>query len=96
VYDSFSVCTQTLRIALQAEGPNAALFRPREAVVHRMLNKQEDGVYAGGWVGTVYYVGSWVCREKGRERRIQDPKPLVAQCSVDLPSWPRAWLMSPP
>jgi hypothetical protein len=37
---------QTLRIALQAEGPNAAWFRPREAIVHRMLNKQEDGVYA--------------------------------------------------
>lgn len=39
-------CLQTLRIVLQAEGPNAAFFRPREAIVHRILNKQEDGVYA--------------------------------------------------
>jgi hypothetical protein len=37
---------QTLRIVLQAEGDNSTYFRPREAVVHRMLRKEEDGVYA--------------------------------------------------
>lgn len=39
------VVPQTLRILLQAEGPNAAWFRPREAVVRRVLRKEEDGVY---------------------------------------------------
>lgn len=37
--------TQTLRIILHAEGPNSAYFRPREAIVSRMLKKEEDGVY---------------------------------------------------
>lgn len=36
---------QTLRIILQAEGPNGVWFRPREAVVRRLVEKQEDGVY---------------------------------------------------
>eukprot|EP00878_Enallax_costatus_P008828 GHUV01009228.1.p1 GENE.GHUV01009228.1~~GHUV01009228.1.p1 ORF type:complete len:613 (+),score=153.59 GHUV01009228.1:207-2045(+) len=36
---------QVLRIQLQALGPTAALFRPREAVVQRLLKKDEDGVY---------------------------------------------------
>jgi len=39
------VVLQTLRILLQAEGPNAVWFRPREAVVRRVLRKEEDGVY---------------------------------------------------
>jgi hypothetical protein len=39
------VSCQTLRIILQAEGPNGVWFRPREAVVRRLVEKQEDGVY---------------------------------------------------
>ncbi|KAF8072532.1 EDR2L [Scenedesmus sp. PABB004] len=36
---------QVLRIQLQALGPIAAWFRPREAVVQRVLKKEDDGVY---------------------------------------------------
>jgi hypothetical protein len=36
---------QVLRIIIQAEGPNGAWFRPREAVVQRVVRKEGDGVY---------------------------------------------------
>lgn len=36
---------QVLRIQLQALGPLANWFRPREAVLQRLLKKDEDGVY---------------------------------------------------
>uniref|UniRef100_A0A383VGR2 Protein ENHANCED DISEASE RESISTANCE 2 C-terminal domain-containing protein n=1 Tax=Tetradesmus obliquus TaxID=3088 RepID=A0A383VGR2_TETOB len=36
---------QVMRIQVQALGKTAALFRPREAVVQRLLKKEDDGVY---------------------------------------------------
>jgi hypothetical protein len=34
-----------MRIQVQALGKTAAMFRPREAVVQRLLKKEDDGVY---------------------------------------------------
>jgi hypothetical protein len=39
------VHAQVMRIQVQALGKTAAMFRPREAVVQRLLKKEDDGVY---------------------------------------------------
>ncbi|KAF6263208.1 hypothetical protein COO60DRAFT_1635423 [Scenedesmus sp. NREL 46B-D3] len=36
---------QVMRIQVQALGKTAAMFRPREAVLQRLLKKEDDGVY---------------------------------------------------